>query len=90
MTDRTPTSPNHPTVDLPAHLEGPRLPTSYTPTAGLTDAEWEAIVDAGLTALLSTTGYWAATGADRDDIARRIVREFPGRLIRAVKDEYPS
>lgn len=25
------TSPNHPTVDLPAHLEGPRLPTSYDP-----------------------------------------------------------
>jgi hypothetical protein len=24
-------SPNHPTVDLPAMLEGPRLPTTYSP-----------------------------------------------------------
>lgn len=26
-------SPNHPTVDLPAHFEGPRLPTTYRPSS---------------------------------------------------------
>lgn len=35
MTDHDLTSDRHPTVDLPAHLEGPRLPTTYTASAFL-------------------------------------------------------
>jgi hypothetical protein len=30
QTRTAPVSSNHPTVDLPAHLEGPRLQTTYT------------------------------------------------------------
>lgn len=40
-------SPNHPTVDLPASHEGPRLPTTYTPAPDWSLLEAQCLVCGG-------------------------------------------